>query len=69
MTTPVYEHDFIGDQVENEDVPAAPKPTRRNGNTGPSVEEHVSEEEPPPPKGRKPTSVGKASKKASTSRR
>ena len=43
---------------EGEDVPAVPKPTRRNGNIGPSAE-HVSKEESPPSKGRKPRSVGR----------
>ena len=71
LTTPIHEHDLDGDQVGDEDVPAAPKPTRRNENADPSIqeEEHVSEEEPPPSKGRKPRSVGKAPKKASTSRK
>jgi len=70
LTTPIHD---VEDQEEDEDVPAAPKPIRRNGTAGPPVKEedasvHVPEEGPPPSNGRKPRSVRKPSKKASTSR-
>ena len=64
LTTPIHEHDLMRIWRVKTYQPF-PTPAHRSGNAGPSVEEeHVSEEEPPPSKGRGPRSVARLPRKS-----